>query len=153
MSTLKKQLKNENDTRIFAESLGRFLSNKNNFIIFLEGDLGAGKTTLTRYLLNELGIKQKIKSPSFTVVESYSNSKYLIHHFDLFRFNEVDNYDWLGIDEYLSEPAILIIEWPNKAFRQHVTPDININIAIKGSDRCLSITSESILGQEFLSSQ
>lgn len=148
MSTKKIIAKDESETNKISKIIADFIKNKNFFCIFLEGELGAGKTTFTRYLLKNLGVTDKVKSPSYTVVESYTTKDINIHHFDLFRFKESNNFDWMALDEYFIEPAILIVEWPNEGFRQYVTPDISINITIQENVRCLETSAITILGQE-----
>jgi tRNA threonylcarbamoyladenosine biosynthesis protein TsaE len=73
--------KNENDTANFAKSVVQHI--KPGDIIFLEGDLGSGKTTLVRFILNEMGLRERIKSPTYNIVERYKFNKILINHFDL----------------------------------------------------------------------
>lgn len=85
----------------------------NGSIVLLEGDLGAGKTTFTRYLVEALGgDKRKVTSPTFTVVNEY-NAKFKVYHVDLFRLKK-EEVDELPIEDYLESDGICLIEWPDK---------------------------------------
>ena len=92
-----------------------------NALIELRGGLGAGKTTFVRYLLNALGVKGRIKSPTYTVVESYliTEAGYelslMVHHFDLYRFNDPQEWEDAGFRELVAAEGLKIIEWPDKA--------------------------------------
>lgn len=83
-------------------------------VIFFKGDLGAGKTTLVRALLNASGIDEPITSPTFTYLNQYMTSgRQVIYHFDLYRVAHINDFMMLGFDEYLYQPnAWVIVEWP-----------------------------------------
>ncbi len=132
-----------------------------NLTIYLHGDLGAGKTTLVRGLLHALGYAGKVKSPTYTLVESYeveSNviSKLDLYHFDLYRFNDDEEWEEAGFRDYFNAESVCLIEWPEKAQNCLPTPDINITFEIKslGSTaymgRSLHVSAHSILGQQCL---
>lgn len=110
-----------------------------NFIITLSGNLGAGKTTLTREILRNLGIKGAIKSPTFTLVEPYLVADYTIYHFDLYRFADPEEWFDCGFDEYFSQPQISFIEWAEKAEGLLPWIDWQIQILIDGTHRKLTI--------------
>ena len=83
-------------------------------VIWLEGDLGAGKTTLVRGLLRAAGETGPVKSPTYTLVEVHVVSGLHFYHFDFYRFNQAEEYLDAGLDEYFSESGICLVEWPDK---------------------------------------
>lgn len=122
--------------------------------IYLHGDLGAGKTTLVRGLLHALGHVGKVKSPTYTLVEPYEiynvDSMFTLYHFDLYRFNDDEEWDAAGFRDYFNAQSVCLIEWPEKAENVLPTPDINIVFSIKNAGRNLNITAYSTAGQQCL---
>ena len=90
-------------------------------VVWLEGELGVGKTTLARALLRGLGHTGPVKSPTYTLVEVYVVSSLYWYHFDFYRFNEPEEFDDAGLGEYFREDSICLVEWPAKA-AGHVPP-------------------------------
>ena len=84
-------------------------------MVFLEGPLAAGKTSFARAFLRALGHPGKVKSPTFTVVESYPLARFTVHHFDLYRINDPDELHYLGFDDFVHGKAVCLIEWPSRA--------------------------------------
>lgn len=99
--------------------------------IALQGELGAGKTTLARAILRALGVSEVVPSPTFTLVQSYDTSRLTVRHFDLYRIVECAQLDELGIDEALDEGAALI-EWPERAGPR--LPDDALHVALSADD-------------------
>jgi tRNA threonylcarbamoyladenosine biosynthesis protein TsaE len=148
-----RDLANEAATLHFAAAIAQAI--QPNLTIYLHGDLGAGKTTLVRGLVHALGYVGKVKSPTYTLVESYevasaSAAKLKIYHFDLYRFNDAEEWEEAGFREYFNADSVCLIEWPEKAEGILPTPDIDITFAIINEGRKLSISAYSTLGQQFL---
>ena len=97
-----------------TEELGKAIAQKikKRDIICLTGDLGAGKTTLTKYILMNLGVNEYITSPTYTIVNEY-HTPIKVFHFDVYRINDLEEMFEIGFDDYLSQDAIIIIEWAN----------------------------------------
>ena len=84
-------------------------------VIWLDGDLGAGKTTLVRALLRALEYAGPVKSPTYTLVEVYVVSSIYLYHFDFYRFNDPEEFSDAGLDEYFRDDSVCLVEWPGKA--------------------------------------
>lgn len=84
-------------------------------VVFLQGDLGAGKTTFARCLLQSFGVPGSIKSPTYTLVETYTIEQGLVCHFDLYRLQEPSELEYLGARDLLSQACLALIEWPQRA--------------------------------------
>lgn len=130
-----------------------------NLTIYLHGDLGAGKTTLVRGLLHALGHVGKVKSPTYTLVEPYEikynvASSLMMYHFDLYRFNDEEEWESAGFRDYFNANSVCVIEWPEKAQNVLPTPDLNITFSIKNVGenlgRSINLSAHSILGQQCL---
>ncbi len=95
-------------------------------VIWLDGDLGAGKTTLVRAVLRALGHAGPVKSPTYTLVEVYVVSSIYLYHFDFYRFSEAEEFEDAGLGEYFREDAICLVEWPEKAAGYVPEPDLEL---------------------------
>lgn len=124
-------LRSEKDTQVLAEQLAALALSGS---VWLSGDLGAGKTTLTRYWLQALGHKEVVKSPTYTLVEPYQikqdDGTYKpVYHADLYRLQDPEELSFIGFDEYLDEPnALVIIEWASRADSYLPPPTLFIDI-------------------------
>ncbi|MES3009006.1 MAG: tRNA (adenosine(37)-N6)-threonylcarbamoyltransferase complex ATPase subunit type 1 TsaE [Pseudomonadota bacterium] len=103
--------------------------------IFLSGDLGAGKTTLTRGLIRAYGVEGAIKSPTYTLVEPYEQPGCNIYHFDLYRLADPEEVEFLGVGEYFDDANLCIIEWAEKGQGYLPAPDLQITLAHEGTGR------------------
>lgn len=125
-------------SQLLEKSAARF--NKTPWIIFLEGDLGTGKTTFVRACLQAMGETGKIKSPTFTVLETYELKQWQIFHLDLYRLADPEELNFLGIEDYFTENAIFFIEWPRKGLGILPKPDILLHYKFLAQGRALELT-------------
>jgi tRNA threonylcarbamoyladenosine biosynthesis protein TsaE len=98
--------------------------------VFLSGDLGSGKTTLARGLIQALGYKGKVKSPTFTLVELYVIFGLYLYHFDFYRFRDSRELSDAGFREHFNERSLCLVEWPEKARGKLPAPDLKIELEI-----------------------
>ena len=123
------------ETKQLAEKIASFLTEENNYpiSIHLSGDLGTGKTTLVKEVLNCLGIENFINSPTFTLIEPYEINDLKIFHIDLYRVEKITELSAIGLEEYLQEAnSINFIEWPEKGSGFLKEPDISIMLVHQG---------------------
>jgi len=111
----------------------------NGLTVYLHGDLGAGKTTFVRGVLQGLGYKDKVKSPTYTLVEPYVVSSYNLYHFDLYRFNDVEEWEEAGFREYFNDETICFVEWPEKAENLLPEPDFDVKLSHISKGRKLEV--------------
>jgi tRNA threonylcarbamoyladenosine biosynthesis protein TsaE len=137
-------------TQLFAARLAKQPALHNAFIA-LHGDLGAGKTTLVRHLLQALGVQGRIKSPTYAVVESYELPALNIWHFDFYRFNDPQEWEDAGFRDMFASPGLKLVEWPEKAAPLLPRPDLDIHLRT-ASDvaREVSMTARSATGNALL---
>jgi len=112
-----------------------------NDLVFLVGDLGAGKTTLARGILRGLGFAGHVKSPTYTLVEPYEFDSMRVYHFDFYRIKDREELEYLGLDDLLGERAIKLVEWPERAFDRLPTPQRVIRIRAEGDGRVVDVQS------------
>ena len=117
-------------------------------VIFLRGDLGAGKTTFARGILRGLGYEGKVKSPTYNLIELYKISKLYLYHFDFYRFEDPTEWEDAGFREYFNAESICLVEWPEKSNKAAGLPaaDLRVVLHVAGSGRNVSIFADSEAG-------
>jgi tRNA threonylcarbamoyladenosine biosynthesis protein TsaE len=133
----------EADTLALGADLARVL--EPGLVVYLRGDLGAGKTTLVRGVLRGLGYTARVKSPTFTLVEVYEFSSLYLYHFDFYRFEHTDELADAGFREYFGEASLCLIEWPEKAPGLPAA-DLDIHIQLSGAGRTVELHANSEAG-------
>ena len=119
-------------------------------VIALEGDLGAGKTTLVRGLLRALGDNGPVKSPTYTLVELHAISGLDLYHFDFYRFNQPEEYLDAGLDEYFDGHGICMVEWPDRAAPYLPPADLRVVLTVRGEGRDVRLDAVSERGRRCL---
>jgi tRNA threonylcarbamoyladenosine biosynthesis protein TsaE len=105
-------------------------------VVWLDGDLGAGKTTLVRGLLRALGERAAVKSPTYSLVEVHVVSGLNLYHFDFYRFNQPEEYLDAGLDEYFSSgDGVCLVEWPERATPYLPPCDVHVRLRLEGAGR------------------
>jgi len=140
----------EADCQVFAAALALRPALRNAFIS-LQGPLGAGKTTLVRYLLRALGVSGRIKSPTFAVLEPYEVDGLVISHFDFYRFSDPREWADAGFRELFAQPGLKLAEWPENVAGMLPTPDLEVALMPLDDDsRELQLTARTAIGLTLL---
>lgn len=111
-------------------------------LVYLHGDLGVGKTTLVRGLLRALGHEGAVKSPTYTLLESYRIGALRILHFDFYRIFDPRELGYIGIDELMAERAVKLVEWPARAGDKLPPADIEVYLSIAGAGRHVELVDQ-----------
>jgi tRNA threonylcarbamoyladenosine biosynthesis protein TsaE len=119
-------------------------------VIFLSGDLGAGKTTLVQGLLRALGFAGRVKSPTYSLVELYELSSLNLYHFDFYRFE--DRSEWIdsGFREYFNQDSACVVEWPERVAGLLAPPDLELRLDFSGTGRSAALRAHTPAGRDWL---
>ena len=123
---------------------------RNSLVFYLTGELGAGKTTCVRSLLRALGVEGLIRSPTYTLVETYETRAIACVHVDLYRLQGPADVDALGLRDYLDTPCLLLVEWPEKGGAALPAPDLELTLTYSGDSRHARLHAYSASGQRWL---
>jgi len=147
---VKQHLENEEATLSLARTFANNLVP--GMVIYLRGDLGAGKTTFSRGLIQGLGHDGAVKSPTYTLVETYRLLNNVVHHFDLYRLADPEELEYMGIRDYFDGSSIAIVEWPSRGEGVVAPADIEIEISHLIEGRDIVITGTTARGESWLAS-
>ena len=142
------ELPSEFASDAFAQKLSENLAAP--LVITFSGEIGAGKTTLIRALLRALGVRTTIKSPTFSLIESYQIDAFQVHHFDLYRIHDETELDYMGFRDYFTDDAICCIEWPERVLGCAERADVEFALDLAGEGRMLSAHAHSLAGESLL---
>jgi tRNA threonylcarbamoyladenosine biosynthesis protein TsaE len=142
------KLPDEKATVDLGTRLASLIGNK--VLIFLMGELGAGKTTLSRGLLRGLGHAGAVKSPTFTLVEPYTLGDTQVFHFDLYRLSDPDELEYIGVDDYLDGEAVCLVEWPERGDDALPVPDLLVILSVEDTGRGIIIEAKTERGEHVI---
>ena len=148
MSELVVQLSSEDEQVAFGEALAQVL--RPSMVIFLEGELGAGKTTLARGIARGLGHEGAVKSPTYTLVEPYQALRIPLYHFDLYRLGDPQELEYLGVRDYFDEGSLVLVEWPSRGVGYLPAPDLTVQLAVVPPGRRLTLSASTSRGADCL---
>jgi len=142
------ELADEDATRAFGIRFASALDG--GMVVYLRGELGAGKTSFARALLTALGVGERIKSPTYSLVEGYQAKERPAWHLDLYRIADPGELEWLGLDALSDPAAIVLVEWPERGKGALPASDLELELTYSGSGRRVSLRPSSARGEHLL---
>ncbi|MGV6827181.1 MAG: tRNA (adenosine(37)-N6)-threonylcarbamoyltransferase complex ATPase subunit type 1 TsaE [bacterium] len=142
------QLVGEEQQQGFGETLGQLVVPP--CVIHLQGDLGAGKTTMVRGMLRGRGYNGAVRSPTYTLIEPYPLPETTLYHLDLYRIGDSEELEYLGFRDILAEAAVIVIEWPERATDYLPEPDIRIELSHVAGGRNVDMCGISATGKQLI---
>ncbi|MDP8051332.1 tRNA (adenosine(37)-N6)-threonylcarbamoyltransferase complex ATPase subunit type 1 TsaE [Pasteurella atlantica] len=145
MQNLTFSFENETEMLKFGQKLAVtfkqiFAKNSDSsLVVYLNGELGAGKTTLTRSIVQAFGYNGNVKSPTYTLVEEYHLPPYSIYHFDLYRLSDPEELEFMGIRDYFQTHSLCLLEWAEKGNGMIAEADLEIQIDYNGEGRMIKL--------------
>jgi tRNA threonylcarbamoyl adenosine modification protein YjeE len=135
-----------------TDRLGRWLADSlpAQAVVFLHGDLGAGKSTLARAMLQRLGVAGPVKSPTYTLVERYALPQGEAAHLDLYRIAAAGELDFLGLDDIAAQARLWLVEWPERGAGGLPAPDLHVRLVLSGTGRVARLDAASEAGRVWL---
>ena len=150
MSAVEWSLANEQATIALGQRLAAVLPD--GLVAYLHGDLGAGKTTFARAFLRALGVGERVKSPTYSLVEGYDIGERRAFHLDLYRIADPGELEWLGLDSLAEPGAIVLVEWPERGTGALPPVDLVMSFRHEGTGRAVRFEARSELGRRLIES-
>jgi tRNA threonylcarbamoyladenosine biosynthesis protein TsaE len=143
------ELADEEATRALGVSVADALDG--GLVVYLRGELGAGKTSFARALLTALGVGERIKSPTYSLVEGYhASSGHPAWHLDLYRIADPGELEWLGLDALSDPAALVLVEWPERGQGALPAPDLELALSYSGMGRQAKLQAKTLRGKRLL---